>query len=87
MTKSDLKGLKWLNANEKELNKFAGRWIAFLEKKGVISSGSTLREALRKAKNTSSSPYVFKVPSLKEMKEQELPLKLGHPREGVSSRR
>lgn len=69
-----VKGLQWLNANEQQLEKFSGRWIAFLEKKGVISSGGTLEEALRKARpsKASESPYVFKVPSQKDLERFDL---------------
>ncbi len=75
MAELDVKCLQWLNANERELQKFAGRWIAFLEKRGVISSGSTLEEALKKAGKLKfhGSPYVFKVPSSKELKNFEAP--------------
>jgi len=69
MEKAGTKCLEWLSANEQELEKFAGQWIALLEKQGVISSGPTLEAALHKARlaKVSGSPYVFKVPSVREL--------------------
>jgi hypothetical protein len=89
MVQSDLKCLRWLNANEEKLEKFAGQWIAFLEKRGVISSGATLEEALRKAKARAEgeSPYMFKVPSNEELEELDITNQVGRRTEGALNRR
>jgi len=69
MPKVGSKCLEWMNANEGKLGGFAGQWVTFVERKGIVSSGPTLSEALKKAHlpKGGSSPYVFKVPSSREL--------------------
>jgi hypothetical protein len=69
MPKVGTECLEWMNANEDKLGKLAGQWVAFVEEKGVISSGPTLSDALKRARlpKGSSSPYLFKVPSPREL--------------------
>ncbi|MEW6555999.1 MAG: DUF5678 domain-containing protein [Elusimicrobiota bacterium] len=58
------KGLKWLSKNEKKIEKYSGKWIAFVTNKGILSSGETVKEVIDIAekKYCISNPFVFKVP-------------------------
>jgi hypothetical protein len=59
------KHTKWLCENTRRLEKFAGRWVAFLTEENHVRSGNSLKQALQSsgAKRNQPVPFVFHVPS------------------------
>lgn len=59
--------MKWLCENAGALEKFSGRWVIFSCEKGVVGSGASLPKALKSCPKPAGKPFVFHVPSKKEL--------------------
>jgi len=57
------KELNWMSSHRKEVEKYAGKWIAVLDNK-ILASGNSVKEvvALAKKKAARKLPLVTKVP-------------------------
>jgi hypothetical protein len=61
---------KWLCENAKGLEKFAGQWVMFSVKEGVVSCDSSLKKVFKKTTakiRSSKEPFVFHVPSKQDL--------------------
>lgn len=57
------KDLEWLSKHAKELKSYSGKWIAVKAEKGILASGSSVKEVMDIAKRKGvADPLVTKVP-------------------------
>jgi hypothetical protein len=65
-----IKEAKWMCENSKSLERYAGRWVAFLPEQGIVGCAASLSKALAKAARLKDrkQPFVFHVPTLEELR-------------------
>ena len=56
--------LEWMSKHEKEVEKYSGKWVALLAKRGIIASGTSPREVIKKSqkKFPKERPTVVQIP-------------------------
>ncbi len=55
--------LEWMSKHEKEVEKYSGKWVAVLAKRGITGSGRSPKEAIRESKERfPERPMVMRVP-------------------------